>query len=241
MYLSQSRNTEADTVVIFISHAGGSGEAYMSWFRYLPLQVDCRYLQLPARGKRMHEVMPDSMEILSRDILDEIAILQDKKIVLFGHSMGGLIAFELVRKIEQYWNQPAHGLLVSGCRAPSEPLKYHFSQLGDDQFIHQLANLGGTDPALLAQPELLELFLPALRQDIALCERYIGPSPEHLRTPLHIIWGTEDSLITDEMIAAWGKYSAQDNIHFYPHQGDHFYYQQQLSGVISIIQKTLSV
>lgn len=239
MYLSQSLNAESRSVVIFIPHAGGSGESYMPWFRTFPKEMDCRYLQLPARGKRMNEAMPDSIDDLTDCILDELYCLSHKRIALFGHSMGGLIAFELARKMEINWGVSAQALFISSCRAPSEPLQHHFSGMDDEEFITQLASLGGTEASLLEQPELRRLFLPTLRQDIALCENYVIPDSEPLQAPLYILWGTEDNLITDGMISAWRKFSSDGNVHFYPHYGDHFYHQLQSQSVKSIIQEVL--
>ncbi|WP_274597622.1 thioesterase II family protein [Erwinia amylovora] len=227
--------------MIFIPHAGGCGESYMPWFRHCPHEVDCRYLRLPARGARGNEAMPDSIEQLADAALQALDTICDKQIAFFGHSMGGLIAFELARKMEICWRKPARALFVSGCRAPGEPLTRCLSGLDDELFIRQLAGLGGTETVLLEQPALLRLFLSTLRQDIALCERYAGPPPAPLQTPIHVIWGTEDDLITDVMIDSWRKFSTEGNVFFYPHQGDHFYHQQQSASVCSIIYEKLNL
>ncbi|GKW41832.1 alpha/beta fold hydrolase [Pectobacterium parvum] len=240
MYLSPVRNNRADSVILFIPHAGSCGEAYMPWFRYFSQHADCRYLQLPARGARREDVMPDSIQSMADLIMPELENLMDKKIVFFGHSMGGLIAFELACKMESYWDKPAHALFISGCRAPDEPIIRSLTGLGDKQLIRELAGMGGTETFLLEQPELLYPFLATLRQDICLCEKYVSPISEPLRTPIHILWGTEDDLITQKMIDGWRRFSSGENIAFYPHKGDHFYHHQQSENVMRLICEVLT-
>lgn len=240
MYLSPVRNSSADAVILFIPHAGSCGEVYMPWFRHFSRHVDCRYLQLPARGARKEDAMPNSIQSMADLIMPELESLMDKKIVFFGHSMGGLIAFELARKMENYREAPAHALFISGCRAPDEPANRSLTGLDDKQLIRELAGMGGTEALLLEQPELLSPFLSTLRQDIALCEKYVSPVSEPLLAPIHILWGTEDYLITPKMIDGWKRFSDGKNIAFHPHKGDHFYHHQQSEKVKRLISEALT-
>lgn len=239
MYLSPVRHGSADAVIIFIPHAGSCGEAYMPWFRHFTQHVDCRYLQLPGRGAKMENAMPDSIQSMANAIMPELESLRDKKIVLFGHSMGGLIAFELARNMENYREEPAHALFISGCRAPDEPVNRSLTGLDDKQLIQELAGMGGTETTLLEQPELLSPFLSILRQDIALCEKYVSPLSKPLQAPIYVLWGTEDYLITPKMIDGWRRFCNGKNIAFHPHKGDHFYHHQQTDKVMKLINQAL--
>lgn len=241
MYLSESRDRDAASVVVFIPHAGGSGEAFLPWFKSFPEGVDCRHLQLPGRGSRMSERIPDSLGDLAERVLDELSDLRDKRISLFGHSMGALIAFELGQRMETAWDTPAEALFLSGCRAPSRPVIYHLSGLDDEALIEKLAGLGGAGPSVLEHAEVRELFLPTLRQDIVLAENYVAQDLPRLRAPLHILWGTEDLSLTEEMIMAWRELSRDERVWFHPHSGDHFYHQSQPDSVRSVIQHALGL
>lgn len=46
------------------------------------------------------------------------------------------------------------------------------SELTDDDFLKWLVSIGGTPPELLANPEVLKLFLPALKADLHVVENY---------------------------------------------------------------------
>ncbi|WP_094109946.1 thioesterase II family protein [Lonsdalea iberica] len=159
---------------------------------------------------------------------------------IFWSQQGGPIAFELARKMEGYWDTPAYALFISGCMAPDEPIIRSLTGLSDKQFIREMTGTGGTETFLLEQPELLYPFLATLRQDIGLCEKYVSPISEPLRTPIHILWGTEDYLITQKMIDGWRRFFSGNNIAFYPHKGNGFYRHQQSENVINIICEVLT-
>lgn len=46
------------------------------------------------------------------------------------------------------------------------------SDLSDEDFLKWLISIGGTPPELLANPEVLKLFLPALKADLHVVENY---------------------------------------------------------------------
>ena len=45
--------------------------------------------------------------------------------------------------------------------------------LTDDDFLKWMTSIGGTPPELLANPEVLKLFLPALKADLHVVESYV--------------------------------------------------------------------
>lgn len=239
MYLSPERNSDAKIVILFIPHAGSCGETYMHWFKYFPENIDCRYFQLPARGAKTEDVLPESIQEIADLAIPELKDLSDKKIVLFGHSMGGLIAFELASKIEEHCDKPVHALFVSGCRAPDESLGRKLTCLNDEQLISELADMGGTEKLLLEQPELLSPFLSILRKDVCVCEKYLCTKIKNLLTPIYILWGTDDYLITQDMIEGWKKFSREGNISFHPFNGDHFYHFKMSKEIIKLMNEVI--
>lgn len=46
------------------------------------------------------------------------------------------------------------------------------SDLADEDFLTWLTLIGGTPPELLANPDVLKLFLPALKADLHVVENY---------------------------------------------------------------------
>lgn len=60
-------------------------------------------------------------------------------------------------------------LIVQSEMRLSAPKRSHLS---DEDFLKWLTMVGGTPPELLANPQVLQLFLPALKADLHLVENY---------------------------------------------------------------------
>lgn len=60
------------------------------------------------------------------------------------------------------------------------------SGLPEEDFLKWLTAVGGTPPELLANPEVLKLFLPALKADLHVVENYRCAGSVSLRIPRHV-------------------------------------------------------
>lgn len=100
-----------------IPYAGAGPRIYREWQNQLPNNVEVIGICLPGREHRLFE--PSFLE-LNPIIVELGPILAcdiDRPFVLFGHSMGGLIAYELARYLLDRGIVPEH-LVISGCRPP---------------------------------------------------------------------------------------------------------------------------
>lgn len=87
--------------------------------------------------------------------------------------MGGLIAFELARYCRRNQLPMPQQLCVSALEAPQcrlPPRRLH--ELDDTDLLAALEDYNGTPAAALAQRELMDLLLPALRADFAMVADY---------------------------------------------------------------------
>ncbi len=199
--------------------AGGSSPAFHNWPASLPRDVDLFAAALPGRSQRFAEPPYERLQPLVADLSDAILPLLDRPFALFGHSMGGLIAFELARRLIHSDQVPAK-LFVSGCVAPHLQFPRAFSQLRGDSFFQAVAELNGMPDALLADAELRRLILPALRADFVLTESYVLESSLPLSCSIVAYGGSEDPLLTPEALEAWNRYtSSKFRLRMVP--GDH--------------------
>jgi medium-chain acyl-[acyl-carrier-protein] hydrolase len=218
-------NPGAQLRLFCFPYAGGGTSIFHAWPNGLPREVEVCSLRLPGRESRVQEAPFDRLPPTVQSISDAILPYLDKPFAFFGHSMGALIAFELVRHLRgQQRATPVH-LFVSGCSAPqlytSEP---PIHQLPHDAFIEELRRLGGTPDEVLQNNEILELLLPALRADFAVCEEYLYLSDGPLDCPISAFGGQNDPEVTEEALAAWreqtrGAFALQlfEGNHFFLH------------------------
>lgn len=207
-----------------LPHSGASAVAFLGWRAALPAWVEVLPLELPGRGTRIGEAPDWSMEALGDEIAELLEAELDRPLVLFGHSMGALIAFEVARAMRAGGASPTR-LVLSGARPPHlEPrfvLEGH--ERDDLGFAESLRPWGGASGgAWLDDPELRALFLPVMRADFRALNAYAYAEEPPLELPLAALGGDRDPFVSPEHLAAWGHHTRGPFRHVV-HSGDHFY------------------
>jgi medium-chain acyl-[acyl-carrier-protein] hydrolase len=180
-------------------------------------------VHLPGRSKNIGRPAFSQLLPLVAEIVNHISLLADIPYALYGHSMGALISFELARKLSrQQLTGPKH-LFVSGCRAPQyprdEPVTFN---LPHDEFIAELKKLNGTPEEVLANAEVMELFIDLLRADFEAVETYKYHPGEPLSCPITVYGGIEDEHVPVQACRQWQKQtSASCKVRMF--RGNHFF------------------
>jgi pyochelin biosynthesis protein PchC len=225
--------------LLCLPHAGGAAGWYSPLTTALAPRVRALAVQYPARQDRYAEPGTESVGALADRLflaLDGDEAAQDVPTALFGHSMGAIVAFELARRLEAAGRAPAV-LIVSGSRAPSASSSAT-APVGDKALIEELTSLGGTDTSLLRDPDLLKLFLPALRSDYAALAAYRRPEGGPLSCPIVAMVGDQDHEVSTEEIEVWAaETNAGFELRIYP--GGHFYLADQVVEVTAAIEGDL--
>lgn len=209
------------------SHAGGAASSFRSWQSFFPSYVEICPIQLPGRENRFKEPFITNMDDLIDKMWPYISVVLDYPFAFFGHSLGGLIAFELAKKIQQENRGTLLNLFISAASAPNYGESTHaFHQLPDDQFIQHLRKYGGMPEQILQDADALNVFLPRLRADFTLFETYRNRVPFPINAPIRVFGGNEDYLIALNSLQAWEKYTKTSfTIQLFP--GNHFYLQKR--------------
>ncbi|OJW52767.1 MAG: hypothetical protein BGO67_04770 [Alphaproteobacteria bacterium 41-28] len=155
-------------------HGGGSASTFYPWVTLLPVEVVA--IQLPGRETRYKEPLLESMKEVVPHILEDFKKYTEKPFVIFGHSVGALIGFELVRSLRRLrLSLPLH-LVMSGCKAPHLPLgRRSLHDLPTPKLISELTIYNGIPSEILnGDPELLDLFFPIIRADFKIGAMVFG-------------------------------------------------------------------
>src|SRR5262249_52443684 len=143
------------------------------WTTGLSERTELWCIRLPGRESFRGEPPFTKLAALVEALMPVILPYLDVPFAFFGHSMGGLISFELMHALRrQRGLVPVH-LFVSGHRAPQLPDRAPpFRHLPEAELLTQLRRLNGTPEAILQDATLMQFFLPILRADFAVCETY---------------------------------------------------------------------
>jgi medium-chain acyl-[acyl-carrier-protein] hydrolase len=212
-------------------YAGGSASVFRSWVEALPAGVELLGCQLPGREDRLRETPLTSLEAVVNALLPEITPYLDRPFLFFGHSLGGLIAFELARRLCASGTAgPLRRVIVSGCRPPHRRAGTEaISALPEPAFVASLRALSGTPEQFFHQPELMDIYLPILRADFAVAESHLHEGGEALPCPLDAYAGIDDGPSLDDM-AGWRRYTrAAFRLVAFP--GGHFFLNDHRAAV----------
>lgn len=216
-------NLQAKLRLFCFPYAGGGALSFRTWSDNLPQTVEVCPIELPGRGARLMEPPFTQLEPLIQ-VLEEVLLpYLTKPFAFFGHSMGGLISFELARLLRKnHCLNPVH-LFVSGRRAPQVPnLHPPIHALPQSAFIQEIRRLNGTSEAVLENARLMQMLLPILRADFAVIETYIYASSLPLDCPIAAYGGLEDREVSYEHLKAWREQTnAAFSLRMLP--GDHFF------------------
>jgi medium-chain acyl-[acyl-carrier-protein] hydrolase len=204
-------------------HAGSSAAAYGPWADLLPADIEVCAVEYPGRGSRRSERPFVRVHALVAALIGSLGAPPSTPFAVFGHSLGALIGFELVRQWQRQGGPAPLGLFVAGCRGPSLPArKPPVYALPDEEFIEELRAFNGTPPDLLENRDLLRLFLPSLRADFELADTYGYRKAPPLRCPIVAYGGSDDTETLPEEHQAW-QIETQETLTVRLFPGDHFF------------------
>lgn len=236
-WFSFYRPNPSATVRLFcFPFAGGNAMSYRTWANFLPKNIEVCPVELPGRGARLREKPYIQLESMIQAIVtDLLPMFKNTPYAIFGHSMGALIGFELIRYLRKMQVQEAIHLFVSGHIAPHVPYdRKPIYDLPDGEFIKELRKMNGTPQAVLDNDELMQLLLPTLRADFAANETYVYEDDFPLTCQITAFGGLQDKDVSREDIEAWQKHTSSSfSIYMLP--GDHFFFQNVYMNILQKI------
>jgi surfactin synthase thioesterase subunit len=217
-------------------HAGGSAAEFLRWDVHLP-EAEIWGVHLPGRGGRLAE--PAFTDVAACvEALVASATFQPP-FVFFGHSLGALLAYETARLLRERGRPEPERLLLSAKAAPHhQHLDPPVRDLAGKELLAEVGRrYGGLPPELAANPDLVDLMLPACRGDFAMVETYRHRPGPPLACPITILGGDADP-VPRQHLAGWCGYTTEE-VEFRMFPGGHFYFREQWEAVSEVVREAL--
>lgn len=222
--------------LFLLHHAGGSAYSLNFLKKELELFFEIINLELPGRGNRMEQELIKDRKTAVEDQLKEFKKFRkpNTPVAFYGHSMGAILGFELVKKLEKQ-NIQVSCLIVTGNAGPGICRGEFRYDLPKDEFIIALKELGGIPDEVYDSEELFDFFEPILRSDFEIVEHeYESISKEKINCPIYCVMGSEEKSVSN--ITNWQNYT-HSNFEYKRFSGNHFFINQHSEKLGEFIEK----
>lgn len=216
-------NSKANLRLFVFPYAGGASWSLRNWINELPSAIEVFLIELPGRGSLIKERPLIEFSLLIQGIANAIDPLLNKPFAFFGHSMGGLLSFELARLLRKNSGVIPIHLFISACPAPQfNAIKLLPHNLPKDAFIEKIKQLNGIPCKVIQNHEFMDFILPILRADFKALRTYSYIKESPLDCPISVFGGLEDLEISHEQLEMW-KNETTSKFTLSMFEGDHFF------------------
>ena len=233
-------NPDARVRVFCFPNAGGGAAPFRKWVQGVTPDLEICPIQLPGRENRLRERAYTELSPLIDKLVDVLQPFLDVPFAFFGHSMGGLISFELARRLRKEGRDGPIHIFVAAVLPPEQLEKVPpIYQLPDDAFIETLrTRYAGLAEPFLENSELLNIYLPVLRADLTLLDTYTYRADEPLECPISAFGGMQDWVVTQEDVAAWRAHTRGPfKMRMFP--GGHFFINESRMFLLQALSRDL--
>jgi len=232
--------SELDTAkgrIIILPHAGGSASFFYELCADLSSSIECIAIQYPGRQDRFGEDLIKSIEEYADIITEVIVGLDDKPTILFGHSMGALIGYNMLVRHESDLSF-VNLFLASAHNPPQNNPQFVNDSLGNDNnIIAYLKEMGGLDDALLLNQDIMKVILPAVKNDLQAVSKFFDKRSTKIQAPIIAVIGINDKSTNIESTSGWSDLTSK-YFKIVQLPGGHFYLSDEHKKLAKIILKS---
>lgn len=221
-------------------HAGGGASIFKKWIEFLPDNIELYALQLPGREDRIHETPVSDLNLILRKVTAEILKLVNIPYALLGHSLGGIIAFELAKLINKLrYRLPDHLFIVSR-ESPECKINNINKDSSNEEIIKYIERQKWTSDNLLHDTNAISIFLPIIKSDLLIDSEYTAFYKRNipLDCPISVFLGKDEYDLDLNAIKDWAFETTKHfNIKYF--NGNHFFLHNNIIDVLTAIYKSV--
>ena len=203
---------------LFCFHYSGSGaSAFRAWPAVID-DVEICPVQFPGHENRLAEPHYGTYEDLAAELVELLEPLLDRPFAFFGHCAGALPAFETVLRLADRGLPLPARFFVSGQPAPHDAARDRMLAMSEVELRAGLAAVL-RDRGLEPRPDMIDLGMAVLRDDLAAARAYRRTAPVLVGCPIVVLHWRDDPDLSLDQLDGWRRYS--DSVDLRVVDGDH--------------------
>ncbi|MFE9638134.1 thioesterase II family protein [Nocardiopsis alba] len=223
--------------MVCFPHAGAGRFYYSRWQQAFSGIVDLNIVQYPLRENRLNTPMPESVGELAEDIFEEFEDVLRGPYAIWGHSMGGVLGYEVAKLCQERLGNAPLTFFSSGSSAPC---RARFRRVGNldtpEGFRDVLLRYGGVPEEYLRDADFMTYFAPAIKADLRLLSAYQDTGRVPLRCPLVLMLGRGDTVTPDQ----WEHYT-DHSLEVNEYEGGHFFLDRHRESMVALMESRLQL
>ncbi|MFD2767148.1 thioesterase domain-containing protein [Micromonospora eburnea] len=222
-------------LLLCLPPAGAGPSSFRDWPAYLPAALEMQVLALPGREARIGEPPEFTLD----QVVDAVWQRADRPFAMYGHSLGGLLAFEVVRELRRRGGPMPRRLYLGAARPPHLPKTMaELADAPEAELLARIAAMGGLPDVVRANRELLDIFLPVLRADLRWLSRYAYRDGEPLPVPVVCLAGRGDVDAGPSQMREWARHTTEE-FALHSIDGGHMFLQDRASEAAALVAADL--
>jgi len=218
-------------------HSMGIGASLFTKFLIdPPTGYEVFALQTPGRENRMSEPSIADFDELTDQMVPILLPLFDRPVVIWGHSFGGIVAWEVIRKLRSRHRLIPNHFVVTGTAAPHlihrwqnrEVLLKSLVEANSPEYLMSLSRY-------VDNPELIKMILPGMRRDMPLLQSFHFEKNAILECPITAFAARQDDFVYLDEILEWRGHTAGD-FSLVEVDGDHWFLDRNRELIIATLQ-----
>lgn len=222
--------------LFLLPFAGGSSVSFKKLTALLDSRIESITIEYAGRMTRRGEPYIDNYECFLMDVAKQIYKQKKSEIpyAVFGYSLGSVLIYDLLSQ-NLLGGSPVHAFVCAKGSLFDRNKDKDDNERSENDFIQEIAMLGGTDERILKNERFHEIFLRPVKADFAVWEQYVYKEGK-IPCDATAIYSEKDPAAYG--VHDWSKI-VEGSVCYYEMGSNHFFINQYWQRVAEIINEQL--
>jgi len=244
-FYTNKPNPAAKLRVFCFPYAGGNAAIFNEWYNKLDIDIEVVSISFPGRWLRSEEQSVSCMWQLTNEITDAIQQHNQKDFIFFGHSMGGILSYQVAQELFKRGAMLPNHIFVSACEAPHcaalRTKRKRVDQCNETDLLEHIQSLAGTPEEFLKDESMKQRIFQSMIPDLVAIDNWVYEPLEPLGISLTAFAGKQDHFVSIKGVREWQKYTTKD-FNFNILTGGHFFInEKENKRIFNTINRTLQL